>query len=60
MDIQSTSSANAQSISAPGRSGSLESAAQERRNADDSEIERKEIESSSTAPGVGENVDISA
>ena len=60
MDIQSTSSANVQSVSASGRSGSIESAAQERRNADDSEVERKEIESSSTASGVGEKVDISA
>lgn len=60
MDIQSTSSATTQSISASGRSGSLESVAQERRAADDSEIERKEVEASSTAPGVGERVDISA
>lgn len=60
MDIQSTTSTSAQSIGASGRSGSLESAAAERRSADDSEIERKEAEPSSTGPGVGEKVDVSA
>ncbi len=60
MDIQSTSAASAESVSAPGRSGSLESAAQERRVAEDSEIERQEVEASATGPGVGERVDIQA
>jgi hypothetical protein len=60
VDIQSTTSTTAQTIGASGRSGSLESAASERRVADDSEVERKEVEASSTGPGVGEKLDISA
>ena len=60
MDIQSTSAASAESVTASGRSGSLESVAQERRVAEDSEIERREAEPSSTGPGVGEQVDIQA
>ncbi len=60
MDIQSTTAASAESIGASGRSGSLESAAQERKTADDSSVERKEVEPSATGPGVGEKVDIQA
>ena len=60
MDIQSSTSASAETIGASGSSGSLESAAQERKVAEDSAVERKEVEPSSTGPGVGEKVDIQA
>lgn len=60
MDIQSTTAANAESVNTSGRSGSIESAAQERKAAEDSSVERKEAEPSSTANGVGERVDIQA
>lgn len=60
VDIQSTAATSAESIGASGRSGSLESAAQERKVAEDSSVERKEVEASSTGPGVGEQVDIQA
>ncbi|TNE66917.1 MAG: hypothetical protein EP335_02590 [Alphaproteobacteria bacterium] len=60
MDIQGSSAANAQTVSVQGRSGSIESAATERKAAEDSEIERKEAEPSATASGVGERVDIQA
>lgn len=60
MDIQSTTAASAESVGSSGRSGSLESAAQERKAAEDSTVERKEAEPSSTGRGVGENIDIQA
>ncbi|WP_417448885.1 hypothetical protein [Kordiimonas sp.] len=60
MDIQGASSASSADIVAAGRSGSLESSATERKAADDSAVERKEVEASSTGPGVGEKVDIQA
>ena len=60
MDIQGASSAAAQSVPAAGNTGASESLAEERQAAEDSEIERKEAEPSSTGPGVGQNVDIEA
>lgn len=60
MDIQGSATATAQSINSSGRSGSLESAAEERKAASDSEIERKEVERSAKADDVGEKVDIEA
>ncbi|GHF27907.1 hypothetical protein GCM10017044_23840 [Kordiimonas sediminis] len=59
MDIQGTASAAGQVAQSAGRSGS-ESAVNERRESQDSEIERKEIEPSDTGSGVGERVDIQA
>lgn len=60
MDIQSSSAATTQSINTSGRSGSLESAAEERKAVSDSEVERKEVERSSAGNGIGEKVDIEA
>ncbi len=60
VDIQGASSASNQAIFASGRSGSVESIADEKRATEDSEIERKEAEPSDTQSGVGEKVDIQA
>lgn len=60
MDIQGASSAAAQSVPSAGNTGASESLAEERKAADDSSIERKEAEPSSTGPNVGQNVDIQA
>lgn len=61
MDIQGTANAASATVSSQGRAGSLESAAEtERKVADDSNIERKEVEPSDTGAGVGERVDIQA
>lgn len=60
VDIQSTTATSAESVSSSGRSGSLESAAQERKSSEDSNVERKEVEASSTGPGIGERVDVQA
>lgn len=60
MDIQSSSAATTQSINTSGRSGSLESAAEERKAVSDSEVERKEVERSSAGNGIGEKIDIEA
>ncbi len=60
MDIQGASTASSADIISAGRAGSLESAASERKVAEDSAVERKEAEPSSTGPGVGERVDIQA
>ncbi|MBL4790106.1 MAG: hypothetical protein JKY60_14070 [Kordiimonadaceae bacterium] len=59
VDIQATAVAS-QAIGVSGSSGSLESVSQERKIADDSSIERKEVEPSATLPGVGDNVDLQA
>lgn len=60
MDIQGTANTNVAAIAGQGKTGALESAATERKTAEDSEIERKEVEASDTGPGVGEKVDIQA
>lgn len=60
MDIQGASAAATQTIATAGNSGASESVAAERKTADDSSIERKEAEPSSTGPNVGQNVDIDA
>lgn len=60
MDIQGSSNAAQAATETPARSATLESAALERRNEEDSFVERSEPEASATAEGVGENVDISA
>lgn len=61
MDIQGTANAASAAIDSQGRAGSLESAAAtERKAANDSDIERKEVEPSDTGSGVGERVDIQA
>jgi len=59
VDIQAAA-ATSQSVATSGRSGSLESVAQERKVAEDSLVERKEVEPSATLPGVGDNVDLQA
>ncbi|NVJ69020.1 MAG: hypothetical protein HWE08_01620 [Alphaproteobacteria bacterium] len=60
MDIQGTANTNVAAVAGQGRSGALESAATERKSAEDSAIERKEVEASDTGAGVGEKVDIQA
>jgi len=59
VDIQAAA-ATSQSVTSSGRTGSLESVAQERKVAEDSAVERKEAEPSATLPGVGDNVDLQA
>jgi hypothetical protein len=59
VDIQAAA-ATSQAIGSSGRTGSLESVAQERKVAEDSTVERKEAEPSARLPGVGDNVDIQA
>lgn len=60
MDVQSSIGTANTSVEASGRAGSLESNATVRKEADDSAIERKEVEASDTASGVGDRVDIRA
>ncbi len=59
MDIQGSSATSNQFVAGNG-SSAQESAAAERRVADDSSVERREAEPSSTGPGVGDQVDIEA
>ncbi len=59
VDIQAAA-ATTQAIGNSGRIGSLESVSQDRKVAEDSAIERKEVERSDTSRGVGENVDVEA
>jgi len=59
VDIQATA-ATSHAVGSSGRSGSLESVSREREVAEDSSVERKEVERSGTLPGVGDNVDIQA
>ena len=59
VDIQAAA-ATSQVVGNSGRSGSLESVSQDRKVAEDSSVERKEVEPSATLPGVGDNVDIQA
>lgn len=59
VDIQAASAASNETL-ASGRAGSLESAVSERKVAEDSSVERKEVEPSATLPGVGDNVDLQA
>ena len=60
VDIQATAAAGNTTVTAAGRSGSVESEVSERKIAADSAVERKEVEPSSTLPGVGDNVDLQA
>jgi len=60
MDIQGASATATQTVATVGSSGASESVATERKSADDSAIERKEAEPSSTGPNIGQNVDIDA
>ena len=60
MDIQGASTAASQTAFAAGNTGASESLAEERKAAEDSNVERKEAEPSSTGPNVGQNVDIQA
>lgn len=59
MDIQSASAAANQPVYTSGSAEALESAAEERKEVNDSSIERKEVERSSTGPNVGNKIDIS-
>lgn len=59
VDIQGAA-ATSQTVTSSGRTGALESVAQERKVAEDSAVERKEAEPSATLPGVGDNVDLQA
>lgn len=60
MDIQSSTATANTPVDATGRSGSQETSATARKEADDSAVERKEIEASDTSSGVGERVDVQA
>lgn len=60
MDVQGAGLASSQPVAASGLAGSQETAATEAKKADDSTIERKEVEPSDTGSGVGDSVDIQA
>ena len=60
MDVQGAGLASNQPVASTGLAGTQETAATEAKRADDSTIERKEIEPSDAGSGVGDNVDIQA
>lgn len=60
MDVQGAGLASNQPVASTGLAGSQETAATEAKRADDSTIERKEVEPSDTTTGVGSQVDIQA
>ena len=60
MDIDSSTATASSAITSTGQAGSNESAATNRKEAADSDIERKEVEASATSDGVGERVDVQA
>ena len=60
MDVQGAGLASSQPVSSSGLAGSQETAATEAKKADDSTIERKEVEPSDTESSVGNQVDIQA
>jgi len=58
MDIQGSATANVSASETSGSTGTFESAALERRSAEDSVRERAEPEPAATGEGVGERLDI--